>query len=345
MSRPQAMKAPTADAQRPDPRTGLRRRGAERLSCGEHDHHRAGEAHQHGHETGHQGGQGHIGEESFHAASIAKASGACGWPRSADTVAAMCRFIAYLGEPVFLDELVCRPAHSLLHQSQQAERAKTSTNGDGFGIGWYGERGEPGVYREVMPAWSDENLLALARTLKSRLFFAHVRAATGTAIARQNSHPFRHGPWLFMHNGQIGGYAGVRRTLESRLPDHLYAARKGATDSELLFLLALARIERGLGVHDAVRATLEETVALMRGQEIVEPLRFSAALSDGQRLHVFRWASDDRPPTLYVHESEQGIIVASEPLTDDEHEWRALAHGEFLTRSLSKRRAAEMVDA
>jgi predicted glutamine amidotransferase len=257
----------------------------------------------------------------------------------------MCRFVAYLGEPVFLDELVCQPARSLLHQSQKAARAKTSTNGDGFGIGWYGERGEPGVYREVMPAWGDENLLALARTLKSRLFFAHVRAATGTAIARQNSHPFRHGPWLFMHNGQIGGYASVRRALESRLPDHLYGARKGATDSELLFLLALARIERGMPVHDAVRATLDETVALMRGQEIVEPLRFSAALTDGQRLHVFRWASDDRPPTLYLHEGERGTTVASEPLTDDESDWRPLGQGEFLTLSLSKRRAAEAMTA
>jgi predicted glutamine amidotransferase len=253
----------------------------------------------------------------------------------------MCRFVAYLGQPVFLDELVCRPAHSLLHQSQQAERAKSSTHGDGFGIGWYGERGEPGVYREVMPAWSDENLLSLARTLRSRLFFAHVRAATGTAIARQNSHPFRHGQWLFMHNGQIGGYAGVRRTLEARLPDALFAARKGATDSELLFLLALGRIERGMPVHDAVRATLDETVALMRGQEIVEPLRFAAALTDGQRLHVFRWASDDKPPTLYLHDGPRGATVASEPLSDDDGHWRALRNGEFLTLTHAKQRAAE----
>jgi predicted glutamine amidotransferase len=243
----------------------------------------------------------------------------------------MCRFVAYLGEPVFLDELVCRPAHSLLHQSQQAERAKTTTNGDGFGIGWYGQRGEPGVYREVMPAWSDENLMSLARTLHSRLFFAHVRAATGTAIARQNSHPFRFGPWLFMHNGQIGGYALVRRTLEARLPDSLYAARKGATDSELLFLLSLARIECGLGVQEAVQATLEDTVALMREQGIVEPLRFSAALSDGVHLHVFRWASDDKPPTLYLQQNAQGSIVASEPLTDDDGDWRPLKNGEMLT--------------
>ena len=248
----------------------------------------------------------------------------------------MCRFVAYVGEPVFLDELICRPAHSLLHQSLRSEQAKTRTNGDGFGVGWYGEGVEPGVYREVMPAWSDENLLSLARTLKSHLFFAHVRAATGTPIARQNCHPFRHGPWLFMHNGQIGGYAQVRRALEARLPDALYAARKGATDSELLFLLALARIEQqGAAVHDAMRATLDETMLLMRAHGILEPLRFSAALADGRRLHVFRHASDDAPPTLYVKQGERGSIVASEPLAGDDDGWRALKNGEMLTLAQS----------
>jgi predicted glutamine amidotransferase len=261
----------------------------------------------------------------------------------------MCRFVAYIGEPVFLDELICRPAHSLLHQSLRSEQAKTRTNGDGFGIGWYGEGAEPGVYREVMPAWSDENLLSLARTLKSHLFFAHVRAATGTPIARQNCHPFRHGPWLFMHNGQIGGYAQLRRALEARLPDALYAARKGATDSELLFLLALARIEQqGMGVHEAMRATLDDVMTLMRAHGIDEPLRFSAALADGRHLHLFRCASDGAPPTLYVQQTGHGVTVASEPLCSNASGWRALGGDEMLTLSLpapGKRRVAASLAA
>jgi predicted glutamine amidotransferase len=241
----------------------------------------------------------------------------------------MCRFVAYIGAPVFLNEVVCQPAHSLLHQSLQAERAKTVTNGDGFGIGWYGERDEPAVYREVMPAWSDENLLTLCDTLRSPLFFAHVRAATGTAIARQNCHPFRHQRWLFMHNGQIGGYARVRRTLEAQLPDRLYMARRGATDSELLFLLALARIESGEPVALAVQAVFDDTVALMRQRGVDEELRFSAALSDGARLHVFRLASDGQPPTLYVRAGRAGTTVASEPL-DDGGGWQPVASGALM---------------
>ena len=133
----------------------------------------------------------------------------------------MCRFLAYQGVPVFLEQFVSAPCHSLVHQSVHATEAKTGTNGDGFGLGWYGDRAEPGLYREIRPAWSDENLLSIARQVRSHLFFTHVRAATGTASTRANCHPFALGRWLFMHNGQIGGYAQVKRRLEALIPDAL----------------------------------------------------------------------------------------------------------------------------
>ena len=239
----------------------------------------------------------------------------------------MCRFVAYLGEPIFLEELIAKPARSLMRQSLRADESKTVTNGDGFGIGWYGEREEPGVYREVMPAWSDDNLVALSGTLKARLFFAHVRAATAGGIARQNCHPFRYGRYLFMHNGQIGGYGQLRRTLESLLPDAYYAARRGATDSELLFLQALTKVERGASAVDAMQEVLQDTMKLMRGRGIEQPLRFAAALSDGQRLHAFRIASDEHPPTLYRRDVGHGTVIASEPLDDDVAGWEPLPAG------------------
>ncbi len=229
-----------------------------------------------------------------------------------------------------MDQLVCAPQHSLVHQSLRAEQAHTVTNGDGFGVGWYGERDEPGVYREVMPAWSDENLLALCASVRSPLFFAHVRAATGGGIARHNCHPFRHGKWMFMHNGQIGGFALVRRTLESRLPDSLYAARRGATDSELLFLLALARIQAGELPDEAMQAVLDDTLALMRQAGISQPLRFAAALADGEQLFAFRFASDAQPPSLYVGQREHGCIVASEPLDGRQAQWRSVPANSWL---------------
>ena len=243
----------------------------------------------------------------------------------------MCRLAAYLGEPLFLEELIAKPRHSLMRQSLRAEEAKVQTNGDGFGIGWYGERDEPGVVREASPAWSDDNLLALSQTLRSRLFFAHVRAATSGASSRQNCHPFRHGRYLFMHNGQVGGYGSLRRTMESWLTDDLYAARRGATDSELLFLLALARIREGQAVDEAMLSVLDDTMALMQERGVTQALRFAATLSDGQTLWAFRIASDGKPPTLYLRRRASGTIIASEPLCDDEPDWQTLPVGAVVT--------------
>jgi glutamine amidotransferase len=236
----------------------------------------------------------------------------------------MCRFLAYSGIPVFLEDFVASPCHSLIHQSLHAEEAKTGTNGDGFGVGWYGERPEPGQYREVRPAWSDENLLSIARQVRSHLFFAHVRAATGTATTRANCHPFVHGRHLFMHNGQIGGYGLIRRRLEGLIPDALYGSRVGTTDSEALFLLALARLGEGEAPGAALAGALGDALALMREAGVTEPLRCAAALADGDVIHAVRWSSDDKPPTLYLCNRGDSVVVASEPVDAARDCWQAL---------------------
>ncbi|TAG80400.1 MAG: class II glutamine amidotransferase [Burkholderiales bacterium] len=244
----------------------------------------------------------------------------------------MCRLLAYSGEPIFLEELICKPQHSLVRQSMRADEAKVTTNGDGFGIGWYTGiegRTEPGVYREVTPAWSDENLLALCSAVRSPLFFAHVRATTGTAVARQNCHPFRYGKYLFIHNGQIGGYEKVRRQLEAALPDEHYASRKGATDSELMFLLVVAQLAKGLTPVAAIESMLATVQDAMEEKSVSTPLRFAAALSEGEHIYAVRYSTDEKPPTLYINRCNDGTIVASEPLQDRKSpqcpEWTAVA--------------------
>lgn len=235
----------------------------------------------------------------------------------------MCRWTVHAGEPVFLEQLVLEPCHSLIAQSLHAREAKAETNGDGFGLGWYGERREPGLYREILPAWSDSNLRSLCRQLRARLFFAHVRASTGTATARANCHPFAVDNWLFMHNGQIGGYERIRRRIEAMIPDALYGQRHGTTDSEALFL---AIAGRGLEADPvaAVTGALAEVEALMAEAGIAEPLRFTAALSDGERVLGFRYASDDKAPTLYFRDFPCGTVLASEPLDIERSAWQAV---------------------
>jgi glutamine amidotransferase len=230
----------------------------------------------------------------------------------------MCRWIAYRGETVPLEQYVTAPAHSLVVQSQRALESTASTNGDGFGMGWYGEHSEPGLYREVRPAWSDENLRYLCRHIRSHLYFAHVRASTGTPITRPNCHPFACGHWMFMHNGMIGNWSRLRRRVESLIPDEVYGSRIGTTDSEAVFLAIV-----GAGADDdPVGATGQVLTQLSEMIAAGEPLRFTSALTNGRDLYAFRYAANDNANTLYYRESGGNIVVVSEPLDADRTHWK-----------------------
>ena len=125
----------------------------------------------------------------------------------------MCRWLAYSGSPIRLEELLVKRDRSLIDQSLHSREGATTTNGDGFGVGWYDDGGSPRLYRSVHPAWNDRNLRELAAGISSHLFLAHIRASTGTAIQETNTHPFRHGRWLWMHNGLVREFARVKREL------------------------------------------------------------------------------------------------------------------------------------
>jgi glutamine amidotransferase len=230
---------------------------------------------------------------------------------------------------------VTEPEHSLVTQSLRALESTAGTNGDGFGLGWYGGHPEPGLYRETRPAWSDENLRYLCRHLRSHLFFAHVRAATGTAVTRQNCHPFACGRWLFMHNGFVGSWNRLRRKVEAMIPDALYPSRLGTTDSEAVFLAMV-----GAGIeHDPLTATRDVLLALcelVNESGLRERLRFTSALSNGKDLFAFRFAENDTANSLYFREDGDQVIVVSEPY-DKEPDWSEVPANHVLVALAAER--------
>lgn len=135
-----------------------------------------------------------------------------------------------------------------------------------------------------------------------------------------------------MHNGQIGGYEAFRRDADMMIREDLYAHRKGATDSEALFLIALAE-----GLEDDPQGALQRAaarlIALAREKGALPHLRLTAALSDGERLYAVRYATDDHAPTLYHRWSDrrQGRAVVSEPLEQDQGDWIEVPAGSFCT--------------
>jgi glutamine amidotransferase len=218
----------------------------------------------------------------------------------------MCRWLGYTGDPVYLDELILKPEHSLIDQSLESRSGATTTNGDGFGIGWYGDQETPGVYKDVQPAWNDRNLRDLTAHIESPMFLAHVRAATGSAVQQTNCHPFRHGRWLFVHNGLIRGFDRVKRDLVLAVEPGLYPLITGSTDSELMFFLALT-----FGLESDPLAGLERMVGLVEktcaDHRIENPLQMSVGLSDGERLLALRYSTERRSRTLFHSKSMEAL--------------------------------------
>jgi glutamine amidotransferase len=235
----------------------------------------------------------------------------------------MCRFLSYIGKPILLDRLMCDQPNSIIAQAMAAREAKTVVNADGCGFGWYGERDDPGIYRSILPAWSDANLSGLVRQIRSGLFFAHVRSATAGEVSYANCHPFHHEKFMYMHNGMVTRFPRLRSKIEALIDDEMYEYRRGSTDSEAIFFAALSRglTERPVEAVTEVLTNITEIQAHLPSKERV---RFAASFSDGETLWAFRWASDNKPPTLYHRQIEEGLVVASEPFDEDRDAWRLI---------------------
>ncbi|GAT64431.1 glutamine amidotransferase [Planomonospora sphaerica] len=259
----------------------------------------------------------------------------------------MCRWMAYCGDPILAEELLFRPVHSLIDQSLHSHLGETTTNGDGFGIGWYGEGEEPAVFKSIEPAWNDRNLREIAGQIRTPLLFAHIRSSTGTPVQRSNCHPFRYGRWLWMHNGAVEGFPRLRRDLAMAVDPSLYPAIEGSTDSELLFFLALT-----FGLADDPPRAVARAAGLVeetaRRHDVPHPLQMTVATTDGESVWMFRHASAGRARSLFystdisqvrrLHPELESLrrlgagtrFVVSEPLRDLTGAWNELpesSHG------------------
>jgi predicted glutamine amidotransferase len=253
----------------------------------------------------------------------------------------MCRWMAYSGDPILVEDLLFRPKHSLIDQSLHSRLGATTTNGDGFGIGWYGEGPVPALFKSVDPAWNDQNLREIASQVRTPLFLAHVRASTGTPVQRTNCHPFRHGRWLWMHNGALRGFHETKRELLAAVDPSLYADIEGSTDSEALFFLALT-----FGLSDDPFAAVSRAVAFVekvgRDHGVDDPVQMTVATTDGESLWVFRYSSEGKSRSLFfstkvaslrqlhpevevLHRlSDEARFVVSEPLRDLPGAWNEM---------------------
>jgi glutamine amidotransferase len=247
---------------------------------------------------------------------------------------------------VRLEELLLKPKHSLIDQSLHSKLGAETTNGDGFGVGWYGVGETPGVFHSIEPAWNDRNLREIAAHIESPLVFAHIRASSGSPVQQTNCHPFRHGNWLWMHNGLIREFHQVKRELALAVDPSLYPAIEGSTDSEMFFFLALT-----MGLEDDPPTAVERAVGFIehtgRSHGVDHPIQMTVATSDGKSVWAFRYSSEGESRSLFYSTSvatlreqhpevellnrvsDESRLVVSEPLGDLAGAWNEVPESSY----------------
>lgn len=283
----------------------------------------------------------------------------------------MCRFLAYPGPPLVIDELLYQPDHSLINQSYNAFEIDEPLNGDGFGLGWYapGISSEPAVFASVTPAWNNRNLRYMAPKLVSPAIFAHVRRASCGYVAETNCHPFHYGDLLMMHNGGVDGFEMIKRPLCDRLSAERYAWIDGQTDTQHLFALFLdhyySRDDDGRdAMADAFLGMFKDLAELKTEAGLTAPAFLNMVVSNGREMVGVRYVDKPnwRPLSLhhtegsrYVcdargcrmrkteHREQAAALIASEPLTSESSHWHEVPPNHFVLVDADSRPAFRAV--
>ena len=261
----------------------------------------------------------------------------------------MCRFYALRATaPTRVECCLVQASNSLLAQSRQDLRGLE--NADGWGIAAFGTARAGGpdpvardggaglqdwvIERHPRPAHDGQLFkVAAARTLATTVL-AHVRHATVGTVALENTHPFRHAGWSFVHNGTVPYFVDVRDRLLAAMSAPHRAAIRGTTDSEHLFHLILSTHAQAPGrpLLTSLQQALRRVVGWCReiGQE--PHLGLNVLLSDGVEMVGSRWQR-----TLFYAERSgrsacpvcgqahaaaapadyRALVIASEPITSD----------------------------
>jgi predicted glutamine amidotransferase len=217
-------------------------------------------------------------------------------------------------------------------------------NPDGTGLGFFDDQGHPVVEKQPLAAYQDERFAREAKEVTSSTFVAHVRYASGSAVALQNTHPFEQAGRLFAHNGVIGDLPRLEHELgEDR------ALVRGETDSERFFALITREIERSgdvsAGIASATRWVAENLPVFALNLVLVtDGELWALRYPDTHELYVLeRHAGGPSGGRHLEHASARGsvrvrsgdlasrpaVVVASEVM-DEDAGWRRLDSGDLV---------------
>lgn len=238
----------------------------------------------------------------------------------------MCRFMVYWGNsPIHLSKWIISEKNSLLKQSQSD--CSNRPNPDGWGFAF--RNGESiKVIKNSNPAYEDENYIPIAKEIYSDLLFAHVRRKSQGTVSLENTHPFVHDNWIFMHNGNIPDFDKCKKKIMRRLPKECQIQTKGSTDSEFLFNYFLCRLKRIKSSNwqwalNIIYSIISQLVELTNPED-QRLLALNFILTNGKYIIGFR-----RNRTLHYATTQDGVVISSEQL-DFDQAWNEIPENHFI---------------
>jgi predicted glutamine amidotransferase len=200
----------------------------------------------------------------------------------------MCRVLAYLGEPLCLDDLLYAPDNSLVRQSYAPQRLRM-LNLAGFGVAaWDPERTQPYTYHTAgLPAF-DTNLRSLSRNVRAGCVLAHVRGvqfSENSQVGPQFLHPFLYANMraALAHNGDLHRFAEMRPYLQRHLRSNIALRLRTNLDSEWIYALFLSRLEEPAAEH----TTAELSQALVETLDILGNVREEVGIDSVSSVNLF----------------------------------------------------------
>lgn len=156
----------------------------------------------------------------------------------------------------------------------------------------------------------------LSNPVVGKNVFAHIRLATMGEIVSPNCHPFieaddNNRSWMLIHNGTIFDYPELDKYKEKE---------KGNTDSERILLYIIDKVNELEKAKNAP-LTIKERFNLLT--EIISDLSYNNKLNimiyDGDLTYIHSNMRD----SLHYRKNDDGFMVASTPLDDDEN-WQTV---------------------
>jgi glutamine amidotransferase len=184
----------------------------------------------------------------------------------------MCRILAYLGEPLPVENLLFDTDNCLVRQSYSPRMMNTFLNLAGFGMTAWDPASirpeDPFTYRATGLPSFDRNLRFISAKLAPTCLIAHVRGVTysGEAIvADTNLHPFQFpGAHVALaHNGHLRQFSRMRYSLVKHVRPGLAQRIAGTTDSEWIYALILSQLDDPYGLPET-QELADATAAALR---------------------------------------------------------------------------------